>query len=86
MPTRITTAHLEGKVRIINGHLGFSGDEGYSTIGLIVLDGAYGATGVHRYMNNEGGVTDLMGGHFTKKDVANFLDGMIAAFRIRDES
>lgn len=79
MTYRITTAHLEGKVRTVNKLLGNDPDAGYSTPGVVVLSGAYGGTGVHRYANTSGGVSDLMGGHLTKKEAGLFLDGMISA-------
>ena len=82
MTERITNAHLEGKVRMINKLLGNDPDAPYSTPGVVVLSGAYGGTGVHRYVNTSGAVSDLMGGHFTKREVAWFLDGMREALFI----
>ena len=81
MTYRITDAHLEAKVETINKMLGFKGDEPYSTPGMVVLAGAYGGKGVHRYCNTAGGVSDLMGGYYTKREVSHFLNGMIQALR-----
>lgn len=86
MSYRITEAHLEGKVRTVNALLGNDPDAGYSTPGVIVLSGAYGGTAVHRYANTMGGVSDLTGGHITKREVALFLDGMIRALYIVQEA
>jgi hypothetical protein len=83
--TRITDANLEGKIRSINTMLGNDPDAPYSTIGLVHLYGAYGMTGVHRYANEHGGASDLMQKLGTKREVATFLDGMIAALRIAQE-
>jgi len=86
MTTRITNANLEGKIRSVNTLLGNDPDAPYSTIGLVHLYGAYGMTGVHRYANEHGGVSDLMGNLGTKREVATFLDGMITALRITQET
>lgn len=86
MTYRITEAHLQGKVDTINRMLGNPEGAPYSTPGVIVLSGAYGGTGVHRYANTSGGVSDLMGGHFPKREVARFLDGMMQALYITRES
>lgn len=86
---RITKSHVESKVGIVNGMLGFDtlADTPlpYNTVGAIRLYGAYGGYGVHRVMNEAGGVTELapIG---TLREAAKFLDGMIAVLRIvRDE-
>lgn len=81
MTTRITNAHLEAKVAIINGMLGIDGPVSYSTPGAVRLYGAYGGTGVHRVCNEYGGVSDLMGYCGTKREAQLFLSGMIAALR-----
>lgn len=81
----ITKSHLEGKVDTINRMLGYELPIAYSTDGAIVLSGAYGGTGVHRYSGPHGGVSDLMGGHYTKREAGKFLDGMIHALRILKE-
>lgn len=85
MSYRITNAHLESKVSIINGMLGYE-DPQWNTVGSVRLDGAYGGTAVYRISNTSGGVNDLMGGHLTKREAANFLSGMIAALRIARET
>jgi hypothetical protein len=81
MTQRITDAHLEAKVRIVNGLLGYPDSAGYGTDGLVVLYGAYGGTGVHVYSGPHGGHSDLMGYCGTKREAALFLSGMIAALR-----
>ena len=78
---RITDKQLEAKVGIVNQMLGNPEGAGCSTPGVVVLSGAYGGTGVHRYCNEQGGVSDLMGGHFTKREADWFLQGMIVALR-----
>lgn len=83
---RITVKHLEGKVRIVNGLLGFPDDVAYSTPGTVALYQACGGYAVHRYSNREGGASDLMGGCHTARECAQFLSGMIAALRVRQEN
>lgn len=77
MSNRITNAHLEGKIRTVNALLGNAPDAPYSTPGVVVLSGAYGGVDAHRYCNELGGVSSLMGYHGTKRELATFLDGMI---------
>jgi hypothetical protein len=80
---RITQKHLEAKVGIINGMLGYASPQ-WDTVGAIHLYRAYGATGIHRVMNTSGGVDSLME-LGTVKEASQFLSGMIAAFRIAKE-
>lgn len=83
---RITDEHLQGKVNIVNRALGFDPETNrYNTVGAVQLYGAYGSTGVHRVSNEHGGVSQLCG-LGTKREVALFLDGMIQALRIVQES
>jgi hypothetical protein len=78
---RITRKHLEAKVSIVNGMLGFDEEDGYNTKGLLVLYGAYGGHQVHQYIGEAGAVNSLstLG---TARETAEFLSGMIAALRI----
>lgn len=82
MTYRMTDKVLEAKVSIVNQYLGNDEDAGYSTPGVLTLSHAYGGVAVHMYVNDCGGVSDLTGGHGTKREAANFLDGMIQALRI----
>ena len=79
MTQRITNKHLEAKIAIVNGLLGYE-DPAWNTVGAVHLYGAYGGTGVHRTMNEQGGVEALfpLG---TKRETATFLDGMITGLR-----
>jgi hypothetical protein len=77
---RITKKHLEAKVAIVNGMLGYE-DPQWNTVGAVRLYGAYGATGVHRVVNMSGGVDSLME-LGTAREASQFLSGMIAALRI----
>lgn len=86
MTYRITTAHLEGKVATVNRLLGNDPDAPYSTPGVVILSSAYGGTGVFRYVNTSGGVSDLMGGHWTRREAAMFLDGMTESLYITKEN
>lgn len=81
---RITKAHLEAKVSIINDTLG-TNPKAWNVIGTVQLYSAYGATGVHRVMNTVGGVDDLMGGLGASREVSRFLDGIIAGLRLNTE-
>jgi hypothetical protein len=84
---RITKAHLQAKVRIINGMLGFDADTvDCRTVGAVELSGAYGGYGVHRVLTTGHAVTDLMGYHGTAREAEKFLSGMIAALRIDREA
>ena len=80
---RINQAHMEAKVRIVNGLLGFDTDKvEYLTVGSVRLDGAYGGWAVELVDNDQGGVHNLTGGHGTARECTEFLSGMIAALRI----
>ena len=82
MTQRITLAHVEAKVNIVNGLLGFNPDEvSWNTDGAICLNRAYGATGVAQYSGTGGGVRTLMP-LGTMREAANFLSGMIHALRL----
>jgi hypothetical protein len=61
---------------------GIDPDAPYSTVGKVHLGGAYGGTAVYRYSNESGGVSDLMGGFFTKREVLHFLNGMVRALEL----
>lgn len=86
MTQRITERHLQAKVDTLNRLTGTDPDAPYSTIGKYVLSGDYGGTDVHRYCNESGGVSSLLGGHVPKREVARFLDGMLAALYDMKES
>jgi hypothetical protein len=78
---RITRKILEAKVATVNGLLGFDVDAlQYNTVGSVQLYGAYGATAVHRVVNEAHGITDLSG-FGTMKETAAFLSGMITGLR-----
>jgi hypothetical protein len=55
---RITRSHLEAKVSIVNGMIGFNDSDmiEYNTVGALRLDGAYGGLAVYRIANRAGGV------------------------------
>lgn len=76
---RITKKHLQAKVAIINGMLGY--DALWNTVGAVRLYCAYGGYGVHRVVNTAGGVDDLLPCG-TAREASMFLQGMIAALRI----
>lgn len=76
----MTQEHVEAKVSIVNGMLGFD-DPQWDTVGAIRLYGGYGGYGVHRVMSTSGGVTELAG-IGTLREAAQFLSGMIAALRL----
>lgn len=79
---KITRKFLQARVDIVNGMLGFDVDAlEYNTIGSIQLCSAYGATAVHRVVNDAHGVEAIceLG---TAREAASFLSGMIAALRI----
>lgn len=88
MTMRMTKQHVKAKIDIVNGMLGGSEipeQRSYNTLGAVRLYEAYGGYGVHRVMNDAGGVTELAG-IGTLREAAQFLSGMIAALHIaRDE-
>lgn len=77
---RITRKHIEAQAEIVNRLRGLEG-AGYSTVGAVAVNGAYGGYAVHEYCNESGGVRDLTGGHYTMREVSWFLRGMIEALR-----
>ena len=82
---RMTRKHLEAKVDIVNSMLGFDPDAlEYNTIGSIQLYSAYGATQIHRVVNDAHAV-DALSTLGTMRETAEFLSGMIAALRITQE-
>lgn len=77
---RITAAVLDGKIATVNRMLGI--DEVTTNLpGRIRLYRAYGTTMVHRVVNDAGAVETLLCGG-TAREVALFLDGMIAGLRV----
>jgi hypothetical protein len=86
---RVTRKHLEAKIGIINGMLGFDPDGGenggYNHKGFLNLYSAYGGYQVHQYIGESGAVNSLsnLG---SAREVAEFLSGMIAALRIVKEA
>ena len=86
MTERITERHLQGKIDTINRLLGIDPDAGYNAKGLVHLGGAYGGTTVYRYVGESGAVSNVMYGFHTKREVAMFLDGMIQALYLTNES
>lgn len=80
---RITNAMLDARVATINRMLGFGDEPAYSTVGAIVLEGAYGSTAVAQYCNKSGGVR-MLHDYGTKREAYVFLNGMIQASRALD--
>lgn len=78
---RITDEHLEAKVDTVNRLMGIEVPTPYSTNNAVHLYKAYGSVAVHAYVGPHGGSSDLstLG---TKREAANFLDGMIKAIRL----
>ena len=82
MTYRVTNSVLQARLDSVNRMLGNPPDAPYSTVGVLVLYGAYGGMTVHQYMNEAGGVSDLMGGIFTRREVLLFLNGMVRALEL----
>jgi hypothetical protein len=92
---RITQAHLEAKVGILNRMLGRpeapylpdgpmmpgSGHRYVAQVGNLHLDGAYGGWRVDVMGNLSGGVHTLWGDYCTKREAADRLSAMIAILR-----
>ena len=81
---RITRSHVEAKIGIVNGMLGYE-EVKYNTVGSVQLYHGSGAYTVHRVVNESHGVSDLMN-FGTLREVSEFLAGMIAALRIASEN
>lgn len=79
---RMSKQHVEAKIEIVNGMLGFDADSvSWNTVGALRLQGAYGGYAVHRTVSTSGGIEDLTS-YGTLRECATFLSGMIAALRI----
>lgn len=82
---RVTKEHLEAKIRIVNGQLGFDVDKlEYNTVGSIQLYCGNGFYGVHRVANSAHGVKAIMEGG-NARQANEFLRGMIEALRIIED-
>jgi hypothetical protein len=89
---RITVKDLEAVCarinRVVNGtdevEPWTRGDDGHlhAAIGVYHLSGAYGGYGLHRMMNDGGGVDDVFYGHYPKRELYSkmqaFLKGIEA--------
>jgi len=94
---RITTAHLEAQVGILNRMLGRpeatyladgpmgrgSGHSYVAQVGNIHLSSAYGGIELHVMDNESGGVRTLWTGYCSKREAAGRLSAMIAILRER---
>ncbi len=90
---RITTRDLEQLCRVINRTANGTIEEPWTrdesgnlraTIGVYVIDGAYGGWELHRISTPGGGVSDVFRcGHVSKRDLYNrmraFIDGLEAS-------
>jgi hypothetical protein len=82
MAERITEKFLQARIDTVNRLLGFDPETvRWNTVGTVQLYGAYGATAVHRVVNDAGGVSDLSG-LGTRREIGLYLAGMIEALRI----
>jgi len=87
-PDRITTAWLEKRIGLVNDMLGRPATA-YTKLksgklkqnkGHLYIDHAYGGVGVEEMLDH--GVNDISGGHEPKRELNNFINGMIAAIRL----
>lgn len=90
-PQRITQAWLEKRVALINDMMGnpeaayTRGADGglKNNQGHLYIDHAYGRVGLEEM--GRSGANAISGGHVPKRELNNFLDGMIAALRLLDQ-
>ena len=75
---KITIKMLEKQVNNLNKSVGHK-NASYSEIGSYVLDYAYGGISLHKYVNANGAISDVLGcGHITKRDLFNRIYAFIA--------
>lgn len=84
MADRMTRPRLEAKVQTVNRLLGFR-DVTYRTVGAIELQYAYGGVQVGQITEGHGISTLSTDGYGTMAQAGTFLDGMMAALRIRQQ-
>lgn len=76
---RITKSDLDYQVGNLNENAGFERNPKYSTIGAYTLDYAYGGVQLQQYVNPCGGVRTIsIGGYGTKRELYNFMNGMLS--------
>ena len=85
--TRITEQDLQAAVNRINRMTGSPaepyakvGDKWVAQIGCYHLSHAYGGVALHRMHSDGGGVSDVFGGHMTKREMYGKLHAFIAGF------
>jgi hypothetical protein len=77
MANRITQRDLENQVISLNNRLSLEGK--YGTIGAYTLSYAYGGVQLHQWCNEHGGVRTIStGGYGTKRELYNFMQGMLS--------
>ena len=86
---RITNKLLEKRVELLNNMLDrptepYQQIDGKlkANIGNIYLDHAYGGVGLYEMANDGGGVKNITYGHMTKRELDNFITGMLSALRL----
>lgn len=79
MTYRMTAAHVEAKIGILNDMLGIA-SPAWNVPGTIELAGAYGGYAIHRVCTTGHGVTDLTG-YQSLRECAAYVSGMIEAIR-----
>ena len=77
---RVTKAHVEAKIGILNKILGFENVK-WNTVGTVRLYGYHGGYQIHVVSNVHGGVNTIMHGG-SLREASEFVSGMIAGIRI----
>ena len=91
---RTTIERLENQVRLLNNMLGLpetpytKADGRYvPNIGNLHISQAHGGVELHQMYNDSGGVSNIsQNGHVSKPELDTFLQGMIAALRLTNET
>lgn len=91
-PARVTDAWLKKRIALVNEMLGRpqaqytkKADGGLTgNRGHLFIDNAYGGVKVAEMAGNGTGENDISNGYVPKRELNNFIDGMIAAVRLME--
>jgi len=89
MTQRITNAMIERKCAHLNALAGMPADAWHtladgtreSVPGVYWIGGAYGGVALYRMENTEGGVRDVFGGYYTKRELLDRMNAYTLGMR-----
>lgn len=84
---RITRKHIDAQLVNVNRLLGHDVSDAANRVpGALSLEGAYGGVTVHQNLTDgSGGVTQVMYGYHSMRDVSTFLSGMRQALLLKQQ-